>query len=60
MDMYHRFVLAPEGGCTRVEHLAEVRLKGAFRLLSPIFGMVLRRNMRAATDAFQRHLEGCG
>lgn len=60
MDMYHQFVLTSEGERTRVEHLAEVCPKGLFRLLSPILGMVLNRNMRAATEGFQRHLERRG
>ena len=60
MEMYHQFVLSPEGERTQVEHRAEVRPRGLFRLLAPLLGVVLDRNMRAATRAFQRHLERGG
>ena len=32
--------------------------KGVFKLMSPIFGLVGRKNLRATADALKKFLEG--
>lgn len=43
MDMHWTFTLAPDGTATQLVAAAELRPKGAMRLLSPLFGPMMRR-----------------
>jgi len=54
----HRFRFTPEGDATRVDHELEMMPKGAFKLLTPMMGIVGRKNLRDTAAALQRHLEG--
>ena len=56
----HRFTFTRDGDATRIDHQLEMIPTGWFRLLSPVMGMIGRRNLRDTTNALQRHLEGHG
>jgi uncharacterized protein YndB with AHSA1/START domain len=43
MDMHWFFTFAADGAATRLKAAAELRPKGAMRLLSPLFGPMMRR-----------------
>ena len=51
-----RFEPTPEG--TRIDYLAEIRLRGILRLLSPFAGGAFARIARNARDGMQRTLDG--
>jgi uncharacterized protein YndB with AHSA1/START domain len=53
----HRFRFTAEGDTTRVDHELEMIPKGAFKLLSPMMGLVGRKNLRDTANALERHLE---
>jgi uncharacterized protein YndB with AHSA1/START domain len=53
----HRFRLTSEGGGTRVDHELEMTPQGAFRLLTPLMGLMGRKNLRDTANALQVHLE---
>jgi hypothetical protein len=53
----HRFRFTSQGDGTRVDHELEMSPKGAFRLLTPLMGMIGRRNLRDTANALQVHLE---
>jgi uncharacterized protein YndB with AHSA1/START domain len=53
----HRFTFTPQGSDTRIDHELEMTPRGVFRLMSPIFGLVGRKNLRATADALKRFLE---
>jgi len=53
----HRFLLAEHGDSTRVDHELEMRPKGAFRLFTPVMGIIGRRNLRDTANALQAHFE---
>jgi uncharacterized protein YndB with AHSA1/START domain len=43
MDMHWTFTFAPDGTGTRLEAEAELQPKGAMRLMTPLFGPMMRR-----------------
>jgi uncharacterized protein YndB with AHSA1/START domain len=53
----HRFRFTAEGDATRVDHELEMIPKGAFKLLTPMIGLVGRKNLRETATALQKHLE---
>jgi hypothetical protein len=53
----HRFSLTAQGETTRVDHELEMRPKGVMLLLSPMMGMIGRKNLRDTANALQAHLE---
>jgi len=53
----HRFRLTSQGDGTRVEHELEMTPKGVFRLLTPVMGMIGRKNLGDTAHALQVHLE---
>jgi len=53
----HRFLLTTLGDSTRVDHELEMRPKGPFRLLTPMMGIIGRKNLRQTANALQAHLE---
>jgi uncharacterized protein YndB with AHSA1/START domain len=54
----HRFILTDLGQSTRVDHELEMTPQGAMKLLSPIMGMVARKNLNDTANALKAHLEG--
>jgi hypothetical protein len=53
----HRFLITAQGDATRVDHEIEMRPKGFFRLLTPMMGVIGRKNLRDTANALQVHLE---
>jgi|SRR5262252_2126629 len=53
----HRFTFTAVGADTRIDHELEMTPKGAYKLLSPILGLVGRKNLRATADALKRFME---
>jgi hypothetical protein len=53
----HRFTFTPVGSDTRIDHELEMTPKGVFKLMSPIIGLVGRKNLRATAEALKRLLE---
>lgn len=53
----HRFSLAAQGGSTHVDHELEMQPKGFFRLMTPMMGVIGRKNLRDTANALQAHLE---
>jgi carbon monoxide dehydrogenase subunit G len=54
-----RFVPSgPDGSGTRIDYTADIRLRGAARLLSPFLGGTFARIARDAASGLQRALEG--
>lgn len=53
----HRFRFTAQGDATRVDHELEMNPKGAFKLFTPLMGIVGRRNLRDTANALQVHLE---
>lgn len=53
----HRFLLTAHGDSTRVDHQLEMRPTGAFRLFTPMMGIIGRKNLRDTAHALQAHLE---
>ena len=53
----HRFRFTAQGDATRVDHELEMNPKGAFKLFTPLMGMMGRRNLRDTANALQVHLE---
>jgi uncharacterized protein YndB with AHSA1/START domain len=53
----HRFVLTAKGSQTVVRHDLELEMRGAMRLMTPIVGMMMRRNLRATADALKAYVE---
>ncbi|MEE8046732.1 MAG: SRPBCC family protein [Dehalococcoidia bacterium] len=56
-DGGHTFVFTKHRGMTRIDHTLRMQPKGVFKLLSPVFGMMSSRNLRATSEALQEHLE---
>jgi uncharacterized protein YndB with AHSA1/START domain len=56
----HRFTLTDLGQATRVDHELEMTPRGAMKLLSPIMGMVARKNLNDTANALKAHLEAEG
>ena len=54
----HRFKFSREGSGTRIDHELEMFPRGLFVLMSPLMGMMGRKNLRATADALQRYVEG--
>ena len=50
MDMHWAFRLAPDGAATQLGAAAELRPKGAMRLLSPLMGPMMRRTFSQRPD----------
>jgi uncharacterized protein YndB with AHSA1/START domain len=53
----HTFVLTPDGDRTRIDHELEMIPKGGMRVLSPLVGMMGRRNLRQTASALKAWLE---
>ncbi len=53
----HRFRFTSEGSRTRIDHELEMVPKGAFKVFTPMIGLVGRKNLRDTADALQRYLE---
>lgn len=56
----HRFVFTDEGTQTRVDHELVMEPKGVLRLVSPLMGVMARKNLRDTAAALQSHLESAG
>ena len=54
----HLFSLTPEGDRTRVDQVLEMRLKGPWRLLTPVMAIMLRRGARTNATGLERHFHG--
>jgi hypothetical protein len=55
----HRFVFRCEGpGRTRVDHELQMDAKGAFRVFTPMMGIIGRKNLHDTAAALERHLDG--
>jgi hypothetical protein len=52
----HLYLLQPHGSGTQLEQVLELRPTGWRALLSPLMALMLRRNLRLATEALDRHL----
>jgi uncharacterized protein YndB with AHSA1/START domain len=53
----HRFVFRSEGpGTTRVDHELQMNAKGAFRVFTPMMGLIGRKNLHDTAAALERHL----
>ena len=53
----HRFRFTREDGGTRIDHELEMVPKGAFKLFSPLIGVIGRKNPRDTAKALQGYLE---
>jgi uncharacterized protein YndB with AHSA1/START domain len=53
----HRFRFTREDGGTRIDHELEMVPKGAFKLFSPLIGVIGRKNLRDTAKALQGYLE---
>lgn len=53
----HTFMLAPEGGATRVDHELEMTPRGAWKLIAPVIPMIGRRNLRETATALKGWVE---
>ena len=53
----HTFTLTEENGQTRVDHELTMNAKGVWVLMTPLMGMMSRRNLKKTSEALQRHLE---
>jgi uncharacterized protein YndB with AHSA1/START domain len=57
MEGGHRFLFTAQGNQTRVDHELEMTPKKFFKLLTPIVGMIGRKNLRDTARALQDYLE---
>jgi uncharacterized protein YndB with AHSA1/START domain len=53
----HRFTLSTEGDGTRIEHELEMRPNGAYVVLTPMMGLIGRKNLKDTANALQAHIE---
>lgn len=53
----HRFTLTSQGRSTRVDHELEVRPKGALIFMTPVMGLIGRKNLKDTANALRAHLE---
>ncbi len=53
----HRFVFTPQGSSTRIDHELTMIPHGALRLLTPLVGVIGRRNLRETADALRAYVE---
>jgi uncharacterized protein YndB with AHSA1/START domain len=53
----HRFRLTAQGQKTTVEHELEMSPKGWYVLMSPLMGMMGRKNLRRTADALKQYVE---
>src|SRR5262245_41313466 len=53
----HRFLLTAEGARTRVDHELEMRPKGIYVLMSPLMGIMGRKNLKRTADAPKQYVE---
>ena len=56
----HRFLFSAEADKTTVDHELEMNRRGIFILLSPLMGIMAKRNLRATAQALPDYLEGQG
>jgi hypothetical protein len=49
----HRFAFTDQGASTRIDHELEMRPSGWFRLLTPLLGVIGRRNLRDTMRALK-------
>src|SRR5262249_25564429 len=54
----HRFLLTAQGQKTQVDHELEMTPKGLFVLMTPLMGMMGRKNLRRTADALKQYVEG--
>ena len=53
----HRFRFSEVDAKTRVDHELEMVPRGSFKLLTPLIGLIGRKNLRDTAAALQRYLE---
>jgi len=53
----HRFVLTPQGEKTKVEHELVMNPKGFYILMSPVMGMIGRKNLKLTAEALKKYVE---
>ena len=53
----HLLVFSPHEEGTRIEHELVMNPKGPWVLISPLMGMMARKNLQKTADALQQHLE---
>src|SRR5262245_2237311 len=53
----HRFTLIAEGEKTRVDHELEMKPKGIYVLMSPLMGVMGRKNLKRTADALKQYVE---
>ena len=53
----HRFTFTDHGGETQIDHELEMTPKGAFKVFTPMMGMIGRKNLRDTTTALEAHLQ---
>src|SRR5215813_13999533 len=49
----HRFIFTAVGAKTRIDHELEMTPKGVFIILTPLIGMMGKKNLRGTADALQ-------
>jgi len=54
----HRFTLRASGQSTIVDHELELRPRGWMKLMTPMLGPLMRKNLADTANALKRHLEG--
>jgi len=53
----HRFIFTADRNGTRIDHELEMTPKGMFKILTPLMGMMGKKNLRDTANALQRYLE---
>src|SRR5215472_4787447 len=53
----HRFVFTAQGATTRIDHELEMTPKGIFKILTPLIGMMGKKNLGDLANSLQRYLE---
>ncbi len=53
----HLFVLTERDAGTRIDHTLHMNPRGIWKLMTPIMGMMDRRNLKKTTNALKAHLE---
>ena len=54
----HRFTFNADGDKTRIDHELEMKGKGIWVLMTPMMGMMGKKNLRKTADALKSYLEG--
>jgi len=58
LELEDRIEVTPDGDGSRVNYTAELRLKGAWRILSPVMALAFRRVVGRGADGLARALDG--